>query len=257
MEESKVKAKEKGGEWDKEGKSQKVLSHNMDNGMGNMSKMKEVLTYFGGKTPLAVFLQEVGVSKEDMKEDKFGRAMGVWMPGYDMWTSLEPNRHRRGVIILMPRGMSHLVCKEKVVRDENGCFLAVPCRTGCKGQLIWFVNVYVPPETGGSGSGRSGVDGMSEFEHFYSKVMVEMSKQIAINAGSSDLMVVGMDANCTREPRLDVEWELYQEKNRAGNIVRQCKKASMLEDWMEAMKLKGCMENSNMQERGCIVGIHM
>ncbi len=53
-----------------------------------------------------------------------------------MWASVKKERRRGGVITLLPGELAAMVNRDKVVKDENGRFLAIPCRTLVKGQQL-------------------------------------------------------------------------------------------------------------------------
>ncbi len=58
---------------------------------------------------MAVMLQEIGINSQDKKEEQFGKIMDQEMPGYNIWTSVEKYRRRRGVAVLIPQTMSAMV----------------------------------------------------------------------------------------------------------------------------------------------------
>jgi len=112
-----------------------------------------------------------------------------------------------------------------VITDEAGRYIAVPCKTLVKGQTMWLLSIYAPVNE-------------QEKRVFYEKKLKVLSNKMLEASSSNDIIVIGMDANATRNPIMDVEWEMYQPETR-NERMKQLRKASVVvNDWADNMDLQ-------------------
>ncbi|MCP4116141.1 MAG: hypothetical protein GY737_12190, partial [Desulfobacteraceae bacterium] len=74
--------------WDAKERLHRIFSHNMNLGMGNPHKLRNILKYFVDMNPMAIMLQEIGVNMQDMEEETYKRIIDQELPGYTMWASV-------------------------------------------------------------------------------------------------------------------------------------------------------------------------
>ncbi len=131
------------------------------------------------------------------------------------------------------------------MEDEQGQFLAIPCNTQTKGQLIWFISIYAPP----TDRNHSKEKNASEKSEFYTTILPELMKQVMGNAGSTDMVIIGMDANITMAPRLDTQWELYKKETRTQVMRQLYMDSGLLKEWVSNMDLKDIWREQHPQNR--------
>ena len=215
-------------QWNDAWKSQILLSHNVASGLHNPSKLRSMLSYCMQKQPMAVMLQEIGFNMEDIKSNYLTKMIDQYMSGYDLWTCVDGDRRHSGVGTILPRQFTPLIKQDKIIRDSAGRFLAIPCQILHSAHLLWFVNIYSPVSLEKTS--------MQKIE-FYGVTLRELQAQLFLNSSSMDLVIVGMDANATINPRDDVQWEQYAPECLRQRLSNLQKDAGLLCDWMDSFQV--------------------
>jgi len=73
---------------------------------------------------------------------------------------------------------------------------------------------------------------------FYEKDLRTLADKMLKLANSNDMVIVGMDANATRDPIQDVDWEDYQRERKNERMRQLGKDSAILNEWMTKMDLE-------------------
>jgi len=82
-----------------------------------------------------------------LQEEKRGwvqRMLDTEAPGYRIYTAGTDDEKVKGVAVIVSAAMVPFVKMDQIIMDEAARYIAVPCRTLVKGQVLWLVSIYAP-----------------------------------------------------------------------------------------------------------------
>ena len=123
-----------------------VCSNNIGGNMlGKLGEIGEWLEEGEESNRMVMMLQETGVSSETWEKNSVKGLCRSRLPEYEILHNGGRGVNTAGVGILVHNNMRGMVERDKIIRDDEGRFIAVPWRVEEKVKW-WFVSVYAPSE---------------------------------------------------------------------------------------------------------------
>jgi len=197
-----------------QGKTINIYSNNMNGGLTHPQKLRQMLDWLNKEEPSALLLQETYMTEQEERKGVVQKVLDVHAPGYQIFSAGLDDEKSKGVAVILSKALVPLVRKDHIIIDKEARYIAIPCRTLVKGQIMWLVSIYAPVDA-------------REKAAFYGHNLKKLSDDMLEIASANDIVVIGMDANATRDPIVDVEWEKY-EISRKNERMKQLRKDSVL-----------------------------
>jgi len=221
------------------GQTQRVVrafSNNINGGLLRPDKVNQLASWMRYEKPAVLMLQETHMSAEEGDEAIFQACLDKEAPGYTLFSAACADMRQRGVAVIMDSKLVPLVRKDRVIRDVQGRYIAVPCRSLVKGQTIWWISIYAPAES-------------KEKEGFYHKELKKLGEEMLESASARDIVLIGMDANAVINPVWDIAWEEYAAAQLEDRMRVLKREASYLNKWVEEMDLTEIWQRCYLNKR--------
>jgi len=182
------------------------------------------MDWLNKEEPSALLLQETYMTEQEERKGMVQKVVDVQAPGYQIFSAGLDDEKRKGVAVILSKVLVPLVRKDHIIVDKEARYIAIPCRTLVKGQLMWLVSIYAPVDA-------------REKAAFYGHKLKKLSDDMLEIASANDIVVIGMDANATRDPIMDVEWEKYEMSKKNERMEQLRKDSVLLGEWMGEMDM--------------------